>query len=128
MARTRLSSWQIPVQEERGKMNYVQLKYDTIAHVANDTVVYKIDFPKGIEGINIKTIRIISDERVAFIARLLDDEGDFPIYETLEEIQYQYDNVDIAYKPNKKAIFVEILNKGDLTTKFHIDIRGIEVK
>lgn len=128
MARTQLSGWQIPSIESSGKMKYIELSHSTVAHVANSIVVYRLNLPDDIDGINLKTIRVISDENLSFVVRLMDGDTDMPIYESLEEIKYQYDNVDIPYKPTERAVFVEIHNKGTITTKYHINLRGIEVK
>lgn len=126
--RTQLSNWQIKQYKERDQMKYVSVNETTIAHVGNSIVTYEIPFPEGVEGVMIKTIRIESEENVSFVVDLMDGATNLSIYESLEEIKFHYDQVDIPYKPEEKKFFVRIHNKGNLTTKFNIDIRGIEVK
>lgn len=126
--RTQLSNWQIKSYEERDQMKYVSVSHKTIAHVGNNITTYEVPFPKGIDGFMIKTIRITSEENVAFVIDLMDGATESSIYQSLEEIKFHYDQVDIPYKPIEKSFFVRIHNKGNLTTKFTIDIRGIEVR
>lgn len=127
--RTRLSPWQVKQSEtEGGSMKYVSVNHTTNAHVPNDTVVYQIPFPDGIEGVLISTIRIESVENVPFVVDLLDGNTTKTIYESLEELRFQYDQVNIPYKPSEKSFFVRIHNKGGVTTKFNIEIRGVEVR
>jgi hypothetical protein len=126
--RTQLSDWQVKTREDRDQMKYVSMNYQTAAHVGNSITTYQIPFPEGVDGFMIKTVRVISDENVSFIADLMDGNSELSIYESLEEIKFHYDQVDLPYKPVEKAFFVRIFNKGNLTTKFTIDIRGLEVK
>lgn len=108
-------------------MKYVSTNYKTVAQVGNSTVLYKVPFSDGVDGINIKTIRVESDENVAFVVSLLDSETGYPIYESLEELKIHYDQVDIPFKPVERNFFIRIFNKSNLTTKFTFDIKGIEV-
>jgi hypothetical protein len=125
--RTQLSNWQIKSREERDQMKYVSVSQKTIAHSGNSIVDYEIPFPDGVDGFMVKTIRVTSEENVAFIVDLMDGETGYSIYESLEEIKFHYDQVDIPYKPSERTFFVRIHNKGNVTTRFTIDIRGIEV-
>lgn len=126
--RTQLSDWQVKNRQERDQMKYVSTSYQTVAHIGSSLVTYRIPFPEGIDGFMIKTVRVISEENVAFVVDLMDGNSEFSIYESLEEIKFHYDQVDLPYKPTEKAFFVGITNRSNLTTKFTIDIRGIEVK
>ena len=125
--RTRLSSWQTKSNEERDQMKYVSVSHTTIAHVGTDVVLYEIPFPEGIDGFMIKTVRVTAEDNVAFTVQLMDGNTAYSIYQSLEELKFHYDQVDIPYKPEERAFFVQLHNKGNLTTKFTIDIRGIEV-
>lgn len=119
----------MPEREENdAHMKYVSVHHDTIAHVPDAIVTYTIPFPDGVEGINIKTIRVESEQNIKFVIDLMDGNSNISIYESNEEIKFQYDQVDIPYKPDDKKMYVRLQNKGSLTTKFHIEIRGIEVK
>lgn len=126
--RTRLSSWQVNELQGRDTMQYIEMKHTTVAHAGNGIVTYQIPFPEGVAGLIIKTIRITSLENSSFIVDLMDGNTNYSIYESLEETKFHYDNVDIPYKPIEQALFVRIHNKGSLTNKYEIDIRGIEVK
>lgn len=127
--RTRLSAWQIREREgEDTGMKYVELNHDTIAHVKNGIVTYRIPFPDKMDGLSIKTIKVVSEEHNSFVVTLMDgDTSDF-IYESLEESKFHYDQVDIPYRPSERALYVRIHNRGTVTTKFSITVRGIEVK
>lgn len=125
--RTQLSNWQLKSYKERDQMKYVEVNHDTIAHVGNSIVNYQIPFPDGVEGFLINTIRVTSEQNVSFVVLLMDGNTNIPIYESLEEIKYHYDQVSIPYKPSDKNFYIQIQNKGNLTTKFKVDIRGIEV-
>lgn len=126
--RTQLNDWQIRVRENQDEMKYVHIEHKTVAHSPSEVVIYPIPFPEGVLGINIKTIRVLSEEAVPFFIDLMDGASNETIYESLEEMQKQYDQVDLPYKPVEKKLFVRIHNKGNVATKFSIDIRGIEVK
>jgi len=129
--RTRLSQWQVKDSDKGDEMSmkYVSVDHTTAAHLLNDIVVYRIPFPAGIEGVLIHTIRIQSDMKNIFTADLMDGENTSKtIYESLEEDSFHYDQVNVPYKPNDKAFFVRMQNKSGPTTKFKIEIRGIEVK
>lgn len=126
--RTRLSSWQIKEREENNYMKYVEVKYTTIAHLPESIVTYQINFPQNVEGFNIKSIKVKSEENALFNIVLLDADNNDKIYESFYETQYHYDNVDLVYKPNNKYFLVRIHNQSLLTTKYHIEIKGIEVK
>lgn len=126
--RTRLSEWQIKGLKGSGQLKYLQINKLTPSHVANDVVTYPIDLPEGADGVNIKTISVQSDQsNNAFIVMLMDGATENRIYESREEIGYHYDNIDIPYKPTDKKVYVRIHNRGSVSTKFKIDIRGIEV-
>lgn len=129
MARTVLSGWQIR-REDRDDipMKYVELNHITKAHIPNDNVVYRLSFPDKVEGISIKTIRIVAEDNVPFMVDILDESLTESIYESLEETKYHYDQVDIPYLPTDKALFVNIHNRGSVTTKFDIKIKGLEVR
>lgn len=126
--RTQLNDWQIRVRENQDEMKYVSIEYSTVAHSPSEVVIYPIPFPEGVLGINIKTIRVQSVEAVPFFIDLMDGASNETIYESLEEMQMQYDQVDLPYKPVEKKLFVRIHNKGNVATKFKISVRGIEVK
>lgn len=126
--RTRLSSWQIKEREENNYMKYVEAKYTTIAHLPESIVTYQINFPQNVEGFNIKSIKVKSEENTLFNIVLLDADNNDKIYESFYETQYHYDNVDLVYKPKNKYFLVRIHNQSLLTTKYHIEIKGIEVK
>ncbi len=126
--RTRLSSWQVKTQEEQETMKYVEVNFDTPAHVGSDEVIYKIDFPVDVQGFNIKAIKVKSLETIGFTVAILEEDGIDVLYQSVEETKYHYDVVDLVYKPNVKSFFVKVHNRGSLTTKFNIQIRGIEVK
>lgn len=128
--RTRLSPWQIKngVGEGAGSMKYIGVDYTTIAHVANESVIYRIPFPADVEGVLVHTIRVESELNVAFTVDLMDGNTNKTIYESLEETKFHYDQVNVPYKPSEKAFFVRILNKSGSTTKFNIEIRGVEVR
>jgi hypothetical protein len=126
--RTQLSDWQVKTREDREEMKYASVTYQTTAHVGNMITTYQIPFPDGVDGFMLKTFRVVSDENVSFVADLMDGNSNVSIYESLEEIKFLYDQVDLPYKPAERAFFVRIYNKGNLTTKFTIDIRGLEVK
>lgn len=127
--RTQLSGWQ--VKERNGDdagMKYVELTHSTIAHVANGIVVYRIPFPDNVDGLSIKTIKVVSEQTLQFVVDLMDGDTTDSIYESLEELKFHYDQVDIPYRPSERALYVRIHNKGTVTTKFAITVRGIEVK
>lgn len=127
--RTRLSGWQIHNKDRDDlSMRYVEIKHDTIAHVSNDIVTYRIPFADGVEGLSIKTIRVVSEQNLKFVVDLMDGPTQESIYGSLEEIKFHYDQVDIPYLPSDKALFIRIHNKGSITTKFSITVKGIEVK
>lgn len=127
--RTKLSRWQIKELSERDdQMRYVELIHTTVAHVSNDIVTYRLDFPVGVAGIQINTIRVESMEDVPFTVNLMDGNTDTTIYESNIENKLHYDSVVIPYKPSEAAVFVRIHNRGSLTTKFTITIRGVEVR
>ena len=126
--RTRLSSWQVKTQEDNETMKYVEVKHSTDSHVGSDAVIYKIDFPEDVEGFNIKAIKVKSVENIAFTVTIFEEDGIDVLYQSVEEIKYHYDVVDLVYKPTVKSFYVQIHNRGSLTTKFDIQIRGIEVK
>lgn len=131
MARTRLSPWQYQSSGAGGEgtMKFVKLTHTTPAHVANGTVTYRIPFPTGVTGIQINTIKIVSIENIRFTVDIMDGNTSETIYESNEELKYQYDNVFIPYKNDADpALYVRLSNKGGIATKFDIDIRGIEVK
>lgn len=126
--RTRLSGWQVKTEREQDTMKYVEVKFKTPAHVGSDAITYKLDFPAEVEGINVKSIKVKSEENIAFTAAIMEQDGVDVIYQSLEEVKYHYDNVDILYLPAIKAFFVHLHNRGSLTTKFDIEIKGIEVR
>lgn len=128
--RTKLSPWQIKNggQAGDGSMRYVGVNHTTLAHVANESVIYRIPFPIDVDGVLISTIRVESELNVVFTVDLMDGNTNKTIYESLEETKFQYDQVNVPYKPSEKAFFVRILNKSGSTTKFNIEIRGVEVK
>lgn len=126
--RTRLSSWQVKSNREHETMKYVEVKLNTAAHVGSNTVTYRLDFPKDVDGFNIKSIKVKSEENIEFTVAIMDEDNVDFIYQSLEEIKYHYDNIDIVHRPVTKAFFVKIHNRGSLTTKFSIEIKGIEVR
>lgn len=126
--RTRLSGWQVKTQKEQDTMRYVEASLKTNAHVGSDIVTYRLDFPAEVMGFNVKSIKVQSEENVAFTVDVMEEDNIDVIYQSTEEIKYHYDNVDIVHYPNVKAFFVRIHNRGSLTTKFNIQIKGIEVK
>lgn len=126
--RTRLSSWQVKTQKEQDTMKYVEASTVTGAHVGSDIVTYRIDFPQDVVGFNIKSIKVKSEENIAFTVDIMEEDNVDVIYQSTEEIKYHYDNIDIVHLPSVKAFFVRIHNRGSLTTKFNIQIKGIEVK
>lgn len=126
--RTRLSSWQVKTQKEQDTMKYVEASIVTGAHVGSDIVTYRIDFPQDVVGFNIKSIKVKSEENIAFTVDIMEEDNVDVIYQSTEEIKYHYDNIDIVHLPSVKAFFVRIHNRGSLTTKFNIQIKGIEVK
>lgn len=126
--RTQLSGWQVKRNGDDAGMKYVELTHDTIAHVANDIVIYRIPFADNIDGLSIKTIKVVSEQNLKFIVDLMDGDTSDSIYESLEEIKFHYDQVDIPYRPSERALYVRIHNRGTITTKFTITVRGIEVK
>ncbi|WP_422661731.1 hypothetical protein ACK8P5_25595 (plasmid) [Paenibacillus sp. EC2-1] len=109
-------------------MRYVQVKYSTPAHGKNETITYSIPLPADVDGIMINTIRVLSQENLTFVADLMDGPTGPSIYESLDELRFLYDQVNIPYKPSDKTLYIRILNKGDISTKYEIDIRGVEVK
>ena len=109
-------------------MRYVEVNFDTPAHIGSGEVTYKIDFPDDVQGFNIKAIKVKSLEAIGFTVAILEEDGIDVLYQSVEEIKYHYDVVDLVYKPNAKSFFVKVHNRGSLTTKFNIQIRGIEVK
>lgn len=125
--RTQLSNWQLKSYKERDQMKYVEVNYKTISHTGNAITRYEIPFPDGTDGVLINTIRVTSEENVAFVVGLMDGSTPTSIYESLEEVKFHYDQVSIPFKPKERMFFVNIHNKGNLTTKFTIEIRGIEV-
>lgn len=110
-------------------MKFVKLTMTTVAHTPNATTTYRLPLPKDVKGIQINTIKIVSVENVRFTIDIMDGNTQETIYESNEELRYQYDNVFIPYKNDADpAIYVRLTNKGNLATKFDIDIRGVEVK
>jgi hypothetical protein len=127
--RTKFSPWQIKNGwGEDIAMKYVGVDYDTATHVGNESVIYKIDFPEGIDGVLIHTLRIESDISIAFTVDLMDGISTQTIYESIDETKFQYDQVNVPYKPSTKAFYVRLRNKSGIATRFNIQIRGIEVK
>ena len=126
--RTQLNDWQIRARENENEMKYVHIPYQTVAHSPAEIVTYPVPFPADIKGINIKTIRIVSEESLNFVVSLMDGNTEDVIYESLDELGMQYDQVDIPYKPAEQKLFVRIHNKGSVATRFTIDVRGLEVK
>lgn len=126
--RTQLSSWQLKEQGGHQQMKYVELHYSSPAHLAGETISYPIDFPLNVEGINIKSIKAVSDENIEFSIALIDAVNHDIVYESLDEIKMHYDTIDLVYKSTNKRIIARFINKGALTTKFTVTIKGIEVK
>lgn len=127
--RTQLSGWQIRGRDgDDSAMKYVELTHVTISHVANAIETYRIPFPEALDGLSIKTIKVVSEQNLKFVVDIMDGETTDSIYESLEEIKFHYDQVDIPYRPSERALFVRIHNKGSVTTKFTITVKGIEVK
>lgn len=109
-------------------MKFVEVNYTTDAHVGSDIVTYRLDFPQDVMGFNIKSVKVRSEENIAFTVDIMEEDNVDVIYQSTEEIKYHYDNIDIVHFPSVKAFFVRIHNRGSLATKFNIQIRGIEVK
>ena len=126
--RTRLSSWQVRQREETETMVYTEATLDTPSHPGTSSTIYTIPFPAGVEGMNIKSIKIRSVESVEFQVTILEEGTGDVLYESLNETKVHYDMVDLVYKPVMKAFQVQIHNRGSLATKFNIQIKGIEVR
>lgn len=128
--RTRLSQWQMKgsIEGDENAMKYVSVDYVTAAHLLNDSVIYRIPFPVGVDGVLIHTIRVESDMVNVFTVDLMDGDNAKTIYESLDETRFHYDQVNVPYKPDDKAFFVRMRTKSGPTTKFKIEIRGVEVK
>lgn len=126
--RTRLSDWQIKNGGGEGTMKYISLEHQSVSHLGFDNVIYEIPFPDNVDGVMIKTIRVDSEQDVPFVVSLLDGSSGPSIYQSVQEQKFHYDQVDIPYKPDERAFYVLIEHEGNLTTKFKIDIRGVEVK
>ena len=126
--RTRLSSWQVRDEGEAETMRYSEATFDTPAHPGTSAVIYDVPFPSGVEGLNIKSIKVRSVEPVEFQVTILEEDANEILYESVNETKVHYDMVDLVYKPSTKTFRVRIQNRGSLSTKFNIQIKGIEVR